>query len=50
LIAEAWDIVQEDIVYVPLHHQVLTWAMKDTLELPIEAQDAPQFRWARIAE
>ena len=50
MIAEAWDIVQRDIVYVPLHHQVITWAMKDTLELPIEPQDAPQFRWARLAE
>jgi peptide/nickel transport system substrate-binding protein len=50
MIAEAWEIVQGDIVYVPLHHQVITWAMKDTLELPIEAQDSPQFRWARMAE
>jgi len=50
MIAEAWDIVQSDIVYVPLHHQVITWAMKETLEMPIEAQDSPQFRWARLAE
>ncbi len=50
MITEVWDIVQADVVYVPLHHQVLVWAMKDTLELPIEAQDAPQFRWARLAE
>lgn len=50
MIAEAWGIVQNDIVYVPLHHQVITWAMKETLELPIEAQDSPQFRWARLGQ
>jgi peptide/nickel transport system substrate-binding protein len=50
LIAKAWEIVQEDIVYVPLHHQVITWAMKDSVDLPIEAQDSPQFRWAQLAE
>jgi len=48
LIADAWDIVQQDIVYVPLHHQVITWAMTAALELPIEAQDSPQFSWARM--
>lgn len=50
LIAQAWEIVQRDIVYVPLHDQVITWAMKETLDLPIEAQDSPQFRWATISE
>ena len=48
LIAEAWKIVKEDMVYVPLHHQVITWALRDTIEMPIEPNDSPQFAWARF--
>jgi len=44
LIAEVWKMVYDDMVYIPLHHQVIVWAMKKNLELPIDAQDAPQFR------
>jgi peptide/nickel transport system substrate-binding protein len=48
MIAEVWKIVNDDVVYIPLHHQVIVWAMKKNLELPIDAQDAPQFRFGRI--
>ena len=33
LIEEVWKTVRDDIVYVPLHHQVIVWAMRDQLEL-----------------
>lgn len=48
LIAEAWKIVKEDMVYIPLHHQVITWVLRDKIEMPIEPQDSPQFAWARF--
>jgi peptide/nickel transport system substrate-binding protein len=48
MIAEVWKIVNDDAVYIPLHHQVIVWAMKKNLELPIDAQDSPQFRFGRI--
>ncbi|MFN4089899.1 MAG: ABC transporter substrate-binding protein [Alphaproteobacteria bacterium] len=46
MIAEVWKIARDEIVYLPLHHQVITWAMKDRLEMPIIANDSPQFRYA----
>lgn len=49
-IAEAWAIAKEANVYLPLHHQVINWAMVERLELPIEAQDSPHFAWARMSE
>ena len=45
-IAEAWNIVKDDIVYLPIHHQVIAWGMSDKLTMPIVPNDSPQFRWA----
>ena len=47
--AELWKIVQDDIVYLPLHHQVISWGMSDKLDVPIVPNNMPQFRWARLA-
>ena len=30
-IANAWKIVKDDISYLPLHHQVISWAAKSML-------------------
>jgi hypothetical protein len=33
---------------VPLHHQIIVWAMRDRLELPVDPQNQPRFRLARL--
>jgi peptide/nickel transport system substrate-binding protein len=48
MIEEVWKTVRDDIVYVPLHHQVIVWAMRDQLELPIDSGNRPRFRLARL--
>jgi peptide/nickel transport system substrate-binding protein len=48
MIEEAWRTVRDDVVYLPLHQQVITWAMSSKLELPIVANDSPQFRYAML--
>ena len=48
MIEEVWRTVLADVVVVPLHHQVMVWALRDRLELPIDALDLPRFRLARI--
>jgi peptide/nickel transport system substrate-binding protein len=48
LIEQVWKTVREDIVYVPLHHQVIVWAMRDQLELPVDPLNWPRFRLARL--
>lgn len=50
MIAEAWEIAKASNVYLPLHHQVISWAMSDKLSLPIRADDSPRFYMARFAE
>ena len=45
MIEEAWNIVLADKPYVPLHHQVIAWAMSNKVDAPIGADDAlrPRF-------
>ena len=47
MLEEVWRQVLDDIVYVPLHHQVLVWAMRRELDLPVDPNDVPRFRLAR---
>jgi peptide/nickel transport system substrate-binding protein len=49
MIEEIWKAVRDDIVYVPLHQQVIVWAMSDRLELPVDPWNLPRFRLARLS-
>jgi len=48
IIADIWKQVIEDMPYIPLHHQVIAWAMNDKVDIPIEPNDMPRFYWANI--
>jgi peptide/nickel transport system substrate-binding protein len=48
MIEEVWKTVRDDIVFVPLHQQVIFWAMRDQLDLPVDPQNFPRFRLARL--
>jgi peptide/nickel transport system substrate-binding protein len=48
LIEEVWRTVLDDIAYIPLHHQVVVWAMRDHLDLPVNPTNVPLFREARL--
>jgi peptide/nickel transport system substrate-binding protein len=45
---EVLRLVRDDIVYLPLHYQVIVWAMRAELDLPIFPFNYPQFRYARF--
>ena len=48
MIEEVWRLVLGDITYVPLHHQVIVWATRNNLFLPINPRNGPIFREARF--
>ena len=48
MIEEVWKLVLDDIVYIPLHHQMIVWAMRGTLDLPVYPFNYPLFREARL--
>jgi peptide/nickel transport system substrate-binding protein len=45
---EVWRQVRDDVVYLPLHQQVILWAVREELELPVNPINYPQFRYARF--
>jgi peptide/nickel transport system substrate-binding protein len=48
MIRETWEIITNEQVYIPLHHQVIAWGLNKRLEMPMEPNDQPQFRWAHL--
>jgi peptide/nickel transport system substrate-binding protein len=45
---EAWRIVTDDLVYLPICHGVSVFAMRKDLEIPPDPWDVPRFRLARF--
>ena len=45
---EAWRIVTDDFVYLPIRHGVSVFAMRKNLEIPPDPWDVPRFRLARF--
>ena len=48
MVADAWAQVVADMPYLPLHHQLIVWAMKDGVDMPIFPNDSPNFKYARM--
>ena len=44
-IAKIWAQVQEDQLYLPIHHQILNWGMKDNINFDVQPEDQPFFKY-----
>jgi peptide/nickel transport system substrate-binding protein len=49
LMEQAWRILLDDVVAVPLFRPMAVWAMRESLHLPIGASNVAFFRDARLA-
>ncbi|MEM8596758.1 MAG: ABC transporter substrate-binding protein [Pseudomonadota bacterium] len=49
-IAEIWDQVQKDVLYLPVHHQVLNWGMKEDVQFDVQPEDQPHFKYLTYAK
>jgi peptide/nickel transport system substrate-binding protein len=45
---EAWRIVTDDLVYLPIRHGVSVYALRANLEIPPDPWAVPRFRLARF--
>ncbi|MEM8788995.1 MAG: ABC transporter substrate-binding protein [Pseudomonadota bacterium] len=45
MIGEIWDVVQEEVLYLPIHHQVLNWGMADGVDTVVDPEDVPKFKY-----
>jgi hypothetical protein len=48
LIEQAWRMILADVVVIPLHRQVIVWAMRKELDLPVSSLNSPTFSQARL--
>jgi peptide/nickel transport system substrate-binding protein len=49
VIEEVWKIVLDDVVYLTIHHQVILWAMRQNLDVPVDRFYRPILREARFS-
>ncbi|WP_417582519.1 ABC transporter substrate-binding protein [Nitrincola sp.] len=47
-IARAWEIAQEEIVYLPVHHQVLNWAVRQDIDFAVQSQNQPMLKYLKF--
>ena len=45
IIGEIWNQVNEDLIYLPLHHQILNWGMADSVNFDVQPEDQPHFKY-----
>ncbi|MEP1353643.1 MAG: ABC transporter substrate-binding protein [Tateyamaria sp.] len=47
-IAAIWEVVQDEAIYIPLHHQVLNWGMKSNVGTIVDPGDAPKMKYLEL--
>ena len=47
-IAEIWQVVQDEVLYLPIHHQVLNWGMKNEVVTVVDPEDVPKFKYFEL--
>jgi len=44
-IADIWRVIQDEQLYIPIHHQVLNWGMSDSLGIEVDPEDQPMVKY-----
>ncbi len=47
-IADIWSVVQDEQLYIPIHHQVLNWGMKSNLDTIVAPDDTAKFKYFKV--
>ncbi|PRY93057.1 peptide/nickel transport system substrate-binding protein [Hasllibacter halocynthiae] len=48
-VADIWDTVQDETLYLPVHNQVLNWGETDSIDYPsVDPDDQPMFKYFTI--
>ncbi len=47
-IAAIWRVVQDEQLYIPIHHQVLNWGMSDKLGIDVDPEDQPMVKYFSV--
>ncbi len=49
-IRNIWTTVQKELIYLPLHDQIQTYAMKRRFDIPVNPSNTPYFKLFKLAE
>lgn len=44
-IAKIWRVVQDEQLYLPVHHQVLNWGMAENVGIEVDPEDQPKVKY-----
>ena len=44
-IAAIWRVVQDEQLYIPIHHQVLNWGMAEGVGIDVDPEDQPKVKY-----
>jgi peptide/nickel transport system substrate-binding protein len=44
-IQSIWEVVQAETIYLPVHHQVLNWGMKEGVGIEVDPEDSPKIKY-----
>ncbi|SFR05201.1 ABC transporter substrate-binding protein [Poseidonocella sedimentorum] len=47
-IADIWRVVQDEALYIPIHHQVLNWGMSETFGIEVDPEDQPKVKYITV--
>jgi peptide/nickel transport system substrate-binding protein len=49
-IAKLWATLKDEVIYLPLHHQVINWGLSTKIDTLVDPGDAPQFKYFKMAD
>jgi len=49
-IAKIWRQLQADILYIPVHNQVLNWSMRKDINFDVQPEDQPHFKYMSFSK
>jgi peptide/nickel transport system substrate-binding protein len=44
-IASIWRVIQDEQLYIPIHHQVLNWGMSESVGIEVDPEDQPRVKY-----
>ena len=46
-VADIWATLQEETIYLPIHHQVLNWGMSEAIGFQVQPENQPHFKFLK---
>jgi peptide/nickel transport system substrate-binding protein len=49
-INDIWQVVQEETIYLPVHHQVLNWGVRSDIGIEVDPEDQPKIKYMTVGQ